>query len=38
MSAAFNVQVWGGAVGVPGALDLANFERYQVKLRAGFEF
>jgi hypothetical protein len=38
VSAAFNVQVWGGAVGVPGALDLVNFERYQVKLRAGFEF
>jgi hypothetical protein len=38
MSAAFNVQVWGGAVGVPGALDLVNFERYQVKLRAGYEF
>jgi hypothetical protein len=38
MSAAFDVQVWGGAVGSPGALDLVNFDRYQVKLRAGFEF
>jgi hypothetical protein len=38
LSAAFSAQVWGDAVGVPGALDLANFERYQVKLRAGYEF
>jgi hypothetical protein len=38
MSAAFNGQVWGRTVAVPGALDLVNFERYQVKLRAGFEF
>jgi hypothetical protein len=38
MSAAFDVQVWGGAVGVPGALDLMNFERYQALLRVGFDF
>jgi hypothetical protein len=37
-SAAFEVQVWGGAVGVPGSLDLVNFERYQAKLRVGFNF
>jgi hypothetical protein len=38
MSATVSAQVWGDAVGVPGALDLVNFERYQVKLRAGYEF
>jgi hypothetical protein len=38
LSAAFDLQVWGGAVGVPGALDLVNFERYQAKFRAGVEF
>ena len=37
VSAAFNIQIWGGAVGVPGGLDLVNFERYQAKLRIGFE-
>jgi hypothetical protein len=37
-SAALEFQVWGGAVGVPGALDLANFERIQAKLRLGVEF
>ena len=37
-SAAFEVQVWGGAVGVPGSLDLVNFERYQAKVRVGFNF
>jgi hypothetical protein len=38
LSAAFNVQVWGGAVGTPGALDLVNFERYQAKFRLGYDF
>jgi hypothetical protein len=38
LSAAFNVQVWGGAAGTTGALDLVNFERYQAKLRLGFDF
>jgi len=38
LSAAFNVQVWGRANGLPGTLDLTNFDRYQVKLRVGFEF
>jgi hypothetical protein len=38
MSAAFNIQAWGRAVGVPSALDLVNFERYQAMLRLGFEF
>jgi hypothetical protein len=38
MSAAFNFQIWGRAVEVPSALDLVNFERYQAKLRFGYEF
>jgi hypothetical protein len=38
LSAAWNAQLWGGAAGLPGALDLTNFERYQVKFRIGFEF
>ena len=38
LSAALNAQVWGRAVGLPGSLDLINFERYQVKLRVGFNF
>src|SRR5262249_46401374 len=29
ISAAWNFQVWGGATGVLGALDLTNFERHQ---------
>ena len=38
LSAALNFQVWGRAVGLPGSLDLTNFERYQAKLRVGFDF
>jgi len=38
ISAALNFQVWGRAVGVPGSLDLTNFERYQAKFRVGFSF
>jgi hypothetical protein len=38
VSVAWNFQTWGTAVAAPGALDLANFERHQVKLRFGFEF
>jgi hypothetical protein len=38
LSAAFDFQVSGRAVGIPGALDLTNFERYQAKLRVGFSF
>jgi hypothetical protein len=38
VSAAWNFQIWGKAVAAPGALDLANFERHQVKLRLGLEF
>jgi hypothetical protein len=38
VSVAWNFQVWGSAAAAPGALDLANFERYQVKLRFGLEF
>jgi hypothetical protein len=38
LSAAFDVQVSGRAVGIPGSLDLTNFERYQAKLRVGFSF
>jgi hypothetical protein len=38
VSAAWDFQIWGDAIATPGALDLANFERHQVKLRVGFEF
>ena len=38
VSAAWEFQVWGGAVAAPGALDLVNFERHQAKLRFGLEF
>jgi hypothetical protein len=38
LSAAFSFQAWGGAVSIPGALDLTNFERYQAKLRFGYFF
>jgi len=38
MSAALDVQVWGGAAAASGALDLTNFERFQAKVRFGFEF
>jgi Protein of unknown function (DUF1073) len=38
LSAAFSVEVWGRAVGTPGALDLVNFERYQAKFRVGYDF
>jgi hypothetical protein len=38
LSAAFSFQAWGGAVSVPGALDLTNFERYQAKFRFGYFF
>jgi hypothetical protein len=37
-SVAWNFQIWGRATAAPGALDLTNFERHQVKLRFGFEF
>jgi hypothetical protein len=38
IGAAWAVQVAGRAVDEPGALDLTNFERHQVKLRIGVEF
>jgi hypothetical protein len=38
VSAAWTFQIWGRAVAAPGALDLVNFERHQVKLRFGLEF
>jgi hypothetical protein len=38
ISAAFDFQAWGRALGVRSALDLVNFERYQAMLRLGFEF
>jgi hypothetical protein len=38
LSAAWNVQVWGGVAGTSGALDLVNFERHQAKLRLGVVF
>lgn len=38
ISAAWNVQVAGHAVDVPGSLDLKNFERHQAKLRLMYSF
>ena len=38
VSLAWNLQIWGKPISAPGALDLVNFERHQVKLRLGFEF
>jgi hypothetical protein len=38
ISAAWNAQVAGRAIGVPGSLDLTNYERYQAKLRFGYNF
>jgi len=38
ISAAWNVQVWGAVAATSGVLDLDNFERHQVKLRAGIRF
>ena len=38
MSAAWNAQVAGRAIGEPGGLDLTNFERHQVRFRLGIEF
>jgi len=38
LSAAWDFQVWGGAAGIPGALDLVNFDRHQFKFRVGYEF
>ncbi len=38
VSVAWNFQIWGFAPAAAGALDLANFERHQVKMRFGFEF
>jgi hypothetical protein len=38
LSAAWNVQIAGGRNGLPGSLDLADFERHQAKLRLGFTF
>jgi hypothetical protein len=38
ISAAFDVQVRGRSVTDPGALNLADFERYQGKFRVGFDF
>jgi hypothetical protein len=38
VSAAWNIQVAGGAVGIPGALDLTNFERNRLLLRLEYNF
>jgi hypothetical protein len=38
LSAAWNVQAWGATAAGIGTLDLTNFERHQVKLRAGLSF
>jgi hypothetical protein len=38
VSAAWSIQVAGGAVNDGGSLDVANFERHQAKLRFGYNF
>jgi hypothetical protein len=38
ISAAWNVQVAGHAVDIPGALDLKNFERHRAQLRLMYNF
>jgi hypothetical protein len=38
ITAAWNVQAAGKAVADPGALDLTNFSRHQIKIRIGFQF
>ncbi len=38
VSAAWSMQVAGGASAQSGALDLVNFERHQAKLRFGYNF
>jgi hypothetical protein len=38
VTAAWNVQAAGKAVGDPGALDLTNFPRHQIRLRIGYQF
>jgi hypothetical protein len=38
VSAAWNAQVAGRAINAPGSLDLANYERYQAKVRFGYNF
>jgi hypothetical protein len=38
LSLAWNVQVSGRERGEPGSFDLTNFERHQVRIKAGFEF
>jgi hypothetical protein len=38
ISAAWNAQVAGRAVNAPGSLDLTHYERYQAKLRFGYNF
>jgi hypothetical protein len=38
ISAAWNAQVAGRSVNLPGSLDLTNYERYQAKLRLGYNF
>jgi hypothetical protein len=38
LSLAWNHQVWGEEAGNPARLDLANFERNHVRLKAGVEF
>ncbi len=38
ITAAWNVQAAGKAVADPGALDLTNFSRHQIKIRIGYQF
>jgi hypothetical protein len=38
VTATWNVQAAGKAVAEPGALDLTNFSRHQIKIRIGYQF
>ena len=38
LSAAYNIQVYGKAKGQPGDLDLTNFSRHVLKVKAGYSF
>ena len=38
VTATWNVQAAGEAVAEPGALDLTNFSRHQIKIRIGYQF
>jgi hypothetical protein len=38
VTATWNVQAAGKAVAEPGALDLTNFSRHQIRIRIGYQF